>query len=134
MVEKGFGEGCAAFEAAEALHRVVPLLHQVFQLLALVAEAGLVLAVARRGDVHPIRRVEHLGLRAAHHLEVVEFEAAVEPAPGVQHQDTADGVVSMAVNGPVGDDYVGVFAVDQFAHLAMALEVHLGVAVDLVHK
>ena len=69
------GEGlcceAAAFYAAETLHGVVPVTHQIFQILADVAVAGLVFLIADGSDVHPVRGVEHLGLCAAHNLEVV---------------------------------------------------------------
>ena len=114
MVKESFGKSAAAFETAKAFHRVVPLLHEFFQLLALVTEAGLVLTVAGRTDVYPVRRMKHLRLRTAHHLEIVQFEAAVKPAPGIQHQNAADGVVAVSVDGPVRDDDIRLLAVEQF--------------------
>ena len=78
--------------------------------------------------------MEHLRLGTAHHFEIVKLEAAVEAAPGIHDEDAADGVVAVPVDGPVRDDQVGFLALDEFAHLAIAVEGHLGGAVDLVHE
>ena len=133
MLDKGLGSVAAAFQAAELLHRAVPLV-DVLHVLAHVAIAGLVLALEHALDVDPVCGVEHLALGARHRLEVEQLEAAVQTSPGIHHQDTATGVVAVSVKGPVGHDDVGVLAVDEFAHLLVALQVDLGVAVDLAHE
>ena len=115
------------------LHRLVPVV-DVVHVLAHVAVAGPVLALEHALDVDPVGGVEHLALGARHRLEVEQLEAAVQTSPGVHHQDAAAGVVAVAVKGPVGHHDVGVLAVDEFAHLLVALQVDLGVAVDLAHE
>ena len=71
MMDKGFGGSAAAFNAAEEFHGAVPVFHHALQVLAFVAIAGLVLALTCCADVHPVSWMEHLCLRAAHHLKIV---------------------------------------------------------------
>ncbi len=96
MLDEGLGGVAAAFQAAEFLHGAVPLVDFI-HVLAHVAVAGFVFALQHALDVHPVGGVEQLALCARHRLEVEELETAVQPAPGVHHEDAADGVVAVAV-------------------------------------
>ncbi len=78
--------------------------------------------------------MEQLALGAGHGLEIVQVEAAVQAAPGIQDQQGADAVVAVAVNGPVGNHHVRFFLLQQFPHLAVALAVQFRIAIHLVHE
>lgn len=134
MADEGFGVGAAAFEAAEAFHGDVPFVQQGIHALAFMAAAGSMFLFDDRADVHPVGGMEQLALGAGHGLEIVQVEAAVQAAPGIQDQQGADAVVAVAVNGPVGNHHVRFFLLQQFPHLAVAFAVQLRIAIHLVHE
>lgn len=134
VTTEGLGSSTTALDAAEKFHRCVPAVIDRLEVLALMAVTSLVLTLQHSLDVYPVCRVEHLGLLACHHLKIVERKATVKPTPSVKHQRAADRMVAMGIDGPVGDDHIGVLAVDEVAHLLVAGQRNLGTAVDLVHE
>ena len=81
-----------------------------------------------------MRRVEHLALGARHGLKIEQLEAAVQASPGVHHEYAAAGMVAVSIKRPVGHHDVGILAIDEFAHLLVALQVDLGIAIHLTHE
>ena len=58
-------------DAAELLHRMVPVIVDTVHTLTFVAVAGLMLLLCNICDVYVVCRVENLGLSTGHRLEEI---------------------------------------------------------------
>ncbi len=130
MAKEGFGLWMGALGATEAgdfdLARI-----PFFGLLGGVGEAGSVAEGFdfRRGDIDEIGGGKHHGVVGD--FVVVERGFFVGAEPGVENELGEGAVVTMVIDGPVGEEDVGVLGCEDFEEFFVVGVVDNGAAVDL---
>lgn len=133
MADESFGEFATALDAAKLIHFVVEVV-KVFGVLAGMRETRGALAALGLRDIDVVRGMKMLGLKTLVHLEIIEIEFLSAFHPSVVNQQRDDPMVAMRVDGPVGEDDVGMLCLQNLAKVSVTRAVDFGVAVNLSGK
>jgi hypothetical protein len=128
----GLRSFCSGFQTSEYCHCILQFIVAVGR-LAGMGVAGGFLGIGHRRDVDEVSgRGELHGVFAVGDFVVVESESVLELLPCLEGEIRDGTVVGVVIDGPMGEDGVGVFSIEDFLEGLVVIVVDNSVSIGLV--